>query len=278
FNVAEISGHNQYNVPVTATCNFEKGEIQPDTTLIASLDQRKRSDTENLVQMIPIETYDDGSVSLAEVTVVLPELIENEEQNIQILSTTKEIALQNITLDDVLQSDFDASIRLSQSTQQFQLNIRDLLQQSDVETYISGPIFSEFHVTGALSGFENSAQNVMADVTIRMFKGLDRCRLYVVLKNKMDQVQGGQNYIYDLNIQTGDAAYVRKNVALHPGTTISKFMWWGPPVYVHISDNCIDEKLITSLQVETNASDDKKLYPVTIGHVLKNVLFQGVIQ
>jgi hypothetical protein len=269
FNVAEISGHNQYNVPVSVTCNFEKGQIQPDTTLIASLYERKRSDSTNLAQMIPIETYDDGSVSQAEVTVILQELIENEEQNIQILSTTKEIASQNITLDDVLQSDFDAFIRLSQNSQQFQLNIRDLLQHSDVETYISGPIFSEFHVTGALSGFENISQNVMADVTIRMFKGLDRCRLYVVLENKIDQIQGGQNYVYDLNVQAGDSVYVRKNVALYPGTTIPKFMWWGPPVYVHISDNYIDEKLITSLQVETNASDDKKMYPVTIGHVFK---------
>jgi hypothetical protein len=275
INVAEISGQNQYNIPVTVTCNFDRGQIQPDTTLITHVDQRKRSDTLNLAQMVPIETYDDGSVSVAEITVVLPELLENEEQNIQILSTSQTVDSQHISLDDVLQSDFDASIRLTQNTQVFQLNVRELLQQSDVETHISGPIFSEFHATGCLSGFENISQNVMADVTIRMFKGLDRCQVYVVLENKPGQIQGVQNYVYDLNIYAGDAVYVRKNVSLYPGMPLSKFMWWGPPVYVHISDNYVDEKVITSLQVETDASENHGLYPVTIGHVFKKSSVPG---
>jgi hypothetical protein len=47
--------------------------------------------------MVPIETYDDGSVSVAEITVVLPELLENEEQNIQILSTSQTVDSQFVS-------------------------------------------------------------------------------------------------------------------------------------------------------------------------------------
>ena len=269
FTVSDISGASQYNVPVSITCSFDQGKIQPDTSLIASLDPRKRSDSVSLVQIKPLETYDDGSVSLAEMTVVLPELAENEEKTIEIMSTNQGIASQNITVDDILQSDFDGSIQLTQGSQQFQLNIRELLQQSAVETLILGPVFSEFHIASVLSGFENISQNVIADVTIRMFKGFERCQLYVVLKNKSVPIQGLQNFVYDLKIQTGNAVYVRKNVSFYPNIKISKYMWWGAPVYVHVSDNRIDEKLITTLQVETDACNEKKMYPISIGHFFK---------
>ena len=168
-----------------------------------------------------------------------------------------------------LQTEFDFNIQLTQNNHSFHLNLRELLQSATVETLISGPIFSDFHVKSVLSGFENISQNVVADVTIRMFKGFERCRVYTVLENKLDQIQGVQNFIYDLNIQTGNAVFVRKNASFYPGMKTSKYMWWGSPVYVHISNNRIDETLITSLQVETDASDDQTAYPVTIGHVFK---------
>ncbi|KPA13662.1 conserved hypothetical protein, secreted [Candidatus Magnetomorum sp. HK-1] len=269
FNVMDTSGTNQLNVPVTVVYTFDKGQIQKNTTLIASLEQRKRSDETIIAQMTPIETYDDGSVSQAEITVMLPELSENEEKNIQILSTNQTIIASGISLTDVLQTDFDATIQLTQNNNQFDLNLRELLQNATVETLISGPIFSDFHVKGVLSGFENLSQNMVADVTIRMFKGFERCRIYTILENKLDQIQGSQNFIYDLKIQTGNSVFVRKNASFYPGIKTTKYMWWGSPVYVHISNNRIDEKLITSLQIETDVSDDKTAYPVTIGHVFK---------
>ena len=269
FNVIDISGSKQYNVPVTVVYTFDKGEIQSDTTLIARLDQRKRTDTTTIAQMIPIETYDDGSVSQAEITVILPELFENDETNVQILSTNKNINIPDITLTDALQTDFNTTIQLTQNNNQYHLNLRELLQNATVETLISGPIFSDFRVKGVLSGFENISQNVIADVTIRMFKGFERCRVYTVLENKLDQVQGSQNFIYDLKIQSGNSIFVSKKKALYPGMSITKYMWWGPPVHVHICSNRIDEKLITSLEIDTDASDSKTAYPVTIGHVFK---------
>jgi hypothetical protein len=269
FHVMDTSGNDQHNVPVTVVYTFDEGQIQPDTRLIARLDHQKRSDTTTIAQMIPIETYADGSVSQAEITVMLPELSGNDEQNIQILSTNKPITAPAITLADVLQTAFDFTIQLTQNNHSFHLNLRELLQSATVETLIAGPIFSDFHVKSVLSGFENISQNVMADVTIRMFKGFERCRVYTVLENKLDQIQGVQNFIYDLNIQTGNAVFVRKNASFYPGMKTSKYMWWGSPVYVHISNNRIDETLITSLQVETDASDDQTAYPVTIGHIFK---------
>jgi len=269
FTVMDTSGNNQSNVPVTVVYTFDKGQVQPDTTLIASLEQRKRSDPTTIAQMNPLETYDDGSVSQAEITVMLPELPENVEQTIQILSSNQPTTAPDIRLSDVLQTDFDTTIQLTQNNHQFHLNLRELLQSGVVETRVSGPIFSDFHVKGVLSGLENLSQNVMADITIRMFKGFERCRVYIVLENLLGQIQGVQNFIYDLKIQTGDAIYHRKMVSFYPGMKTSKYMWWGPPVYVHISDNRIDETLITSLHLETDASDNQTAYPVTIGHVFK---------
>ena len=74
FHVMDTSGSDQHNVPVTVVYTFDEGQVQPDTRLIARLDQRKRSDTTTIAQMTPLETYDDGSVSQAEITVMLPEL------------------------------------------------------------------------------------------------------------------------------------------------------------------------------------------------------------
>jgi len=239
------SGESLQQVPATFGEPFRAGDIPRGDTVVAYLDG-KALPTQTDVKAL----NRDGSMRHAVMTVLLPALAGRASRPLALRAVTAGSATgRNLTLADVLQSGFDASIDLDIAGQSWHLDARTLLQHAaaahackpygrECSLWLDGPLVSEWIVGGPVVGAQGMPQpHVAAYFAVRAYgpAPVSRIRVDVIVENDWAYTPDPQNVAYTAKIQIGDkTAYSVDGLENYRQSRWHKTFWWGKPDPVYV--------------------------------------------
>ncbi|KPA18674.1 conserved hypothetical protein, secreted [Candidatus Magnetomorum sp. HK-1] len=235
LSIQDNSGTVQTQVPVSAKCFFNKGDVPATKTLYAqSINRLRNNNNEIPVQMNNVLLYDDGSVKNADITFILPHIEPNIIQIIELIPSDKQLSNKHITLEEVLDTGYNSTIELVQNNISYVASLEKFIQNNTVQKIFSGPICSKWHISGSFVTTNVVNHNLNASFDIIAYEGCERIRLDVCIQNKTSSLPEPAFFYYDLTMSLGATQFVRKNLSLHPFTSWTKIMWWGQKPLIDI--------------------------------------------
>jgi len=274
FSIQESSGNTQTQVPVSIGYSFEKGKVPAEKTLYAYTGNNRLRSYENEipVQMSDVELYDDGSVKNAVINFILPQINSNEIQTFELVPLDKPLNVKHITLENVIDSGFNARIDLVQNGKTIFASTQKFISNNSVQMIFSGPICSKWKLSGSFIDISGILQPINVSFEIIAYKGCDRIRVDACIQNQGTSATGQLFVNYDLTMSVGNFKFVQKNASLYPFSNWMKVMWWGQQPLIEIIDGAFDpflEKHIVNTII-TNTSDTVLSdIPISFGHVFK---------
>ncbi|HET6724722.1 MAG TPA: hypothetical protein VFH85_01800 [Gammaproteobacteria bacterium] len=239
--VIDESGQDRTDVPVTFGQVFKAGDVPSGTQLRATIDGND----------IPIQvdrkaTNPDHSLRHAVVTAVVPKLSSSGTQ-VVVLSTGGDAAKgRPVTLDDLLATDFDATVSLDVDGETFTASARSLLKQAQTDdscrpwgaecnVWLSGPRVSEWIVGAPLKSKDDSSPHLAARFYVRAYAGkpIHSVRVNIVVENDWTWVPHPHDITYDATLTVGDHVYKKKNITHYRQTRWHRVMWWGDKADVY---------------------------------------------
>ncbi|MDJ0710572.1 MAG: hypothetical protein QNJ14_09290 [Woeseiaceae bacterium] len=229
------SGSAQSNVPVTFGHVFVPGEVVDSGNINVRL-----SDGTNLpVQIDAKATHGDGSLRHAVITTILPSVGSN---------STTVLTLDNVgsggagsgtvTLNELLATSFDATISLNVGGATYTASARDFLANNSPTTWLSGPLASEWLVSGpvATSGGTDHP-HLSARFHVRAYDGIGSVRVSVTVENNWSFVASPQNFSYDATVSVAGRGDVltQSNVSHYRQARWRRVFWWGNDPDVEIA-------------------------------------------
>jgi hypothetical protein len=223
---------------------FAAGDIPKGNTIVAYMGGAALPTQADIKARNP-----DGSVRHAIVTVELPSLAGHASAPLRLHAvaegTHKDPAL---TLDEVMQSGFDATVELNIAGQPWHLDAHDLLQHASLSRsckpygrecsqWLSGSLVSEWIVGGPVldaRGKPNPHMAVYFAVRAYGPAPVTRVRVDVIVENNWAYAAGPQNITYDAKISVnGQVAYTVDHLEHYRQARWHKVFWWGgsDPVY-----------------------------------------------
>jgi hypothetical protein len=191
----------------------------------------------------------DGSVRHAIVTVELPSLAAHASAPLRLHAVTE--AARNepaLTLDDVLQSGFEAAVDVKIDGKPWHVDAHDLLQHASLsracESYgrectqwLSGSLVSEWIVGGpVLDAHGKPNPHIAVYFAVRAYgpAPVSRVRVDVIVENDWAYAPDPQNVTYDATVSVnGEAPYTIDHLEHYQHARWHKAFWWGKsdPVY-----------------------------------------------
>jgi hypothetical protein len=160
-----LSQQSLYQVPMTFGEPFRVGDIPDGNTIVAYAGGRALPTQADIKARNP-----DGSVRHAVLTVELPSLASGASMPLSLRPVPQASApgSDSPSLDDVLQSGFDAAVDITIAGQPWHLDARDLLQHASLtrscepfgrecKQWVSGPLVSEWVVGGPVLDAQGKA-------------------------------------------------------------------------------------------------------------------------
>lgn len=239
------SGESLQQVPATFGEPFRAGDISRGETVVAYLDGKALPTQTDVKARNP-----DGSVRHAVMTVLLPALAGHASKSVALrAAATGSATGRNLTLADVLQSGFDASINLDIAGQPWHLDARTLLQHAEAghackpygrecSQWLDGPLVSEWIVGGpAVDAHGTPQPHVAAYFAVRAYgpAPVSRIRVDVIVENDWAYTPDPQNVTYTAKIRIGDkTAYSVNGLENYRQSRWHKTFWWGKPAPVYV--------------------------------------------
>jgi hypothetical protein len=230
-----LSSSAQTDVPLTFGQVFKSGDVPGSVSLVARLP----NGTQVPAQLDRKTAYADGSTKHGVVTVMLPSLGANASQvvNLDLGTATSGAA---ITLNDLLATNFDATVTLNVGGTNYSASARTLLQLPTRTTWLSGPVASEWVVTGPVRTSAGVAHtHLQAQFAVRAYRGLRQVRVSVAVENILARVPGPQRYTYDLtvSVQGKGTVLTRSAVPHYNQSRWRRVFWWGPDGLADVRHN-----------------------------------------
>lgn len=176
---------------------FVQGDLPVGTELVAVIDG-----VEYAVQMDVKATYDDGSVKHAVLTIPTPPLDAGGSVDVMLAKGEGAVGVP-LTVQDILDSGYDLSVDVTiynddGTTSTYSVSVADALLAAgaDIETWLSGPLASEFTVE------VDVAPHLGIEFNIRVFADGD-IRTDVVFENDGAYEEGLRDITYDATITQG---------------------------------------------------------------------------
>lgn len=220
------SGSAESEAPVTFGQVFRPGDVPKGMTLVARM-----GDTAIPLQVDTKATHADGSLRHAVLTVRLPGIEAGQTQELELVSAEPGAAGAAVALDDLLATDFDATVSATLNGQSYGASAKSLLSSGTPVSWLSGPLVSEWIVSGPLAGQSGAHPHLSARFSVREYAGAARARVAVVVENDWAFEPGPQNFTYDASVQVAGT-----EVLSLPGLTHfaharwRKVFWWGDAV------------------------------------------------
>ncbi len=219
---------------------FKRGDVPQGFTLGARL----ADDTEIPLQVDVKATHGDHSLRHAVLTVQLPALSGNGAVSLTLFRTRTPLGGTAVALSNLLSGTFDATLDITThegSAVPYRLSVAsvlaDAVASSTVETWLSGPLVSEWIVTAPLARVSDSAEHphLSAQFHVRAFAGLSRVRVSLVVENDWAYEAGPHNIVYDVGVTLeGAQAYARTGLEHFAQARWRKTFWWGGEPAIHV--------------------------------------------
>jgi hypothetical protein len=229
------SSSAQTDVPLTFGQVFKSGDLPSSASLIARLP----GGAQVPAQFDRKTAYPDGSAKHGVVTVMLPSLGANASQVIT-LDLGTATSGPAVSLNDLLATSFDATVTLNVGGTSYSASARDLLQLPTRQTWLSGPVVSEWIASGPVRTSAGVAHtHLQAQFAVRAYAGLQRVRVSVAIENIFALVPGPQRYTYDLTVgvQGKGTVLTRTAVPHYNQSRWRRVFWWGPDALADVRHN-----------------------------------------
>jgi hypothetical protein len=235
FGIVNYDSHES-NLPVTFGSVFARGDLPREGGIEAV-------DSHGAILPMQLDrkaSHPDGSLRHAIVTLVIPHLAKGEEVPVAIrrAGSASSSEKKAITVAD-LPPDFDFEVILNSGNRRLKASARTLLAGGKADTWLSGPLVSEWWVAGP---FRNEGGTPDPHLAVRF--GI-RCygrdhplRLEVVVENDWTFVPHPRTEFYDARIQMGGKTVFTKSGIVQPSQTRwRKGFWWGEPISLYVKQN-----------------------------------------
>lgn len=248
------------NVPITYGQVFLQGDVPAGYAL-----QGKINDVPVLVQVDAKSTHADKSLRHAVISLIIPSIapgasvvIETPAYKGEFQNTPAQLsALTNTGLSSTLT--FDIQERLDPSAPQepgntkvvqYKVELQDLLSDAQVETWLRGPVVTEWMTSGVLRRVGDNAehQHLSARFNLRFYPATSNIRVDVAVENNWAFAQKPQNIYYDAQIKiNGETKFSIDHLPHFKHSRWRKRYWAGevPKVNIkHRTQVLIDSKAV----------------------------------
>ncbi|HEX4159683.1 MAG TPA: hypothetical protein VHY79_14545 [Rhizomicrobium sp.] len=228
-------GSREDHLFVTFGAAFARGDVPPGTK-IEAVDEHGT--------VIPLQvdrkaTHPDGSLRHAVVTLLIPHLGSGQEMPVTLRRSERAIATDVAVSTSSLPSDFDAVVDLNLGGHHLVATARALLAQGRPETWLSGPLVTEWWVSGPFTDGRGVADpHLYARFGIRCYGKGQPLRLDIAVENDWTFVPHPRTEVYDAEIRIGGKIVFTKTGMIQPAQTRwRKGFWWSEPVSVYVKQN-----------------------------------------
>lgn len=228
------SGASAGNIPLTFGQVFALGHVPTGATLAART-------TGGTSVNVPLQVdakarHADGSLRHAVVTTRLPTLGASATQTIELVSTANVPAVGAVLLSDLLATSFDATVSLDIGGTVYQASARQLLQAGPVQTWLSGPMVTEWIVGAPVRNSGGTHPHLYARFNVRAYAGMDAVRVDVIVENTWAREAGPRNYTYNATVTVdGRGTVLTQNAVTHyRQARWRRVFWWGTEPRVHV--------------------------------------------
>ncbi|KPA15414.1 conserved hypothetical protein, secreted [Candidatus Magnetomorum sp. HK-1] len=250
IGLEDYHSEHQFNLPITFGQVFKKGDVSENQTLVAYLKDMQPM----RIQVDRKATYSDGSLKHAIISCIFPEFYADEEKLMTLYTTRqkREQALP-LTLDDLLETDFDALVTVVLDHKRYLLSARELLKNSsDISKWISGPVCTEWHVW---SKFLDIDQQVHPHLAVHFYirayvadEQIENVRVTTIMENNWTFEYGPRKFTYDVSISVNGHTYEKTALTHFHHARWKKDMWYHQIKDIHVKPDIrylIDTKAIS---------------------------------
>jgi len=237
INVQDLSSTSRGNVPVTFGQVFAPGHVPNGVYL-----QARTAGAGSVGVPIQVDrkaTHADGSLRHAVITMRVPTLASGATEEIELVSTTTAPSSGPVSVDDLLNTTaFDAVVNLDEGGVGYQASARQLLQADSSRTWLSGPLMTEWTVTGPFRRTSDNAAHsrLTARFAIRAYAGLDSVRVDVTVENTKALSSNPRNHTYNVTVTVdGKGTVLAQNSVTHTRQARwRRAFWWGADPQIHV--------------------------------------------
>lgn len=229
YTVQNHSAAVERDVPVTFGAVFAPGAVPSGTSLVA----------EAAGKAVPLQVdvkanNKDGSLRHAIVTAVLPRLASGQSLK---LVLNRGAAAQGAPLAlSVLPSNFDGVVALTLGSARLSISLRDLVAHQKPETWLSGPLVSEWWFNGPFRDASGKADpHLNARFGVRSYGANRPLRIELDVENAWTWVPDPRTQTYAIEIRLGDKiAFTKPRIIQQSQTRWRLVFWWGPKAEVFV--------------------------------------------
>ncbi|GAB3433869.1 hypothetical protein NX773_17535 [Massilia solisilvae] len=190
----------QANVPVTFGQVFAQGALNPADGLVGRL-----PDGTTVPLQVDVKAlHADGSVRHAVISAVLPSLAAGQTNSMSLVKSGTAASAGTSTPDDLLGAGFSASVHATINGVRYEAFADDLLKEGPYQTWLSGPVASEWQVSAPLTAADGTRHpHLSARFAIRWYPGASKARVDVTVENDWAYEPNPQNITYDASVLVG---------------------------------------------------------------------------
>lgn len=242
-------GDSGTNLPVTFGAIFAPGEVPAGSSLTAG---------DMPVQVDAKAKNKDGSLRHAVVTLVLPQAKSGKTLTVHL--TPGQAAQGAPVALSALPSDFDAVISLDLGNSRLSASARDLVAHSKPQSWLSGPLVSEWWFSGPLRDANGKPDpHLTARFGIRSYGQGRPLRIEVDVENGWTYVPNPHSVAYAATITLGGKQVFSKDKLVQPShTRWRQVFWWNTPVDVFVKPDLAQLKRARTIP---NYNDQREAPP-----------------
>ena len=223
--ISETSMSDISNIPVTFGHVFKKGDIQPEHQLKVKSDNGSHIP----VQLDKKAYYKDGSLRHGIISMIVPFISVGSSQtfSLSVHHADSDKTNNAITLSEIIQSQYNSIVNVLIDGIAYQAQAKELLDNSQPFTWLTGPVAKEWHVTAPLKSTDNENHpHLTAHFFIRAYSGSPWVRTSVIIENNWTFVDAPQNFTYDLTIETDTQTVYQQDALTHYNHARFRKVFW----------------------------------------------------
>ncbi|KEZ77847.1 hypothetical protein C41B8_07367 [Salinisphaera hydrothermalis C41B8] len=257
-------------VDVTFGQVFADGDVGAQQHVVAAIDGKAIP-----TQVDRKATWSDGALRHAVVTVQLTAPDNGAAQTVSLyaVSNPVDLGLGTVSLSDLLGTNFDATVKITQGGTTYTASARDALENA-VQTgkcpnwgdpackrWLSGDLASEWVVAAPLKNGNSQTPRLRVFFNVRAYRGADgaiaNVRVDSVIENDQTYAVAPNNVTYDANIAVGDNSYSIKSLTQYTQSRWHKVLWTHGthPYYAGVSVSYLQASKAVSKYADVKPTD-----------------------
>jgi hypothetical protein len=226
--IDSTGGQAQHDVPLTFGQVFAPGDVKNPERLAGKLADGKR-----LPLQVDVKArHPDGSLRHAVISAVVPALAAKQSLMLALAADGQPAVAKAAKASPaaLLEQGFSARVSAAIDGQAWSASAERLLAGKAVETWLAGPLVTEWQVTAPLSNAQGAAHpHLAARFAVRWYPQAKRARVDVSVENDWAYEPGPRNIGYDARVEIGGReAYARRGLNHLHHARWRKVFWWAP--------------------------------------------------